>query len=152
VVPQTFDLTRGRLTLRPRTRSDGVQLTARSLKIVLLLDPAALGASLQPYATVEDRVPFLIAVEGRRLTADFPPRAVRKVLATIAEHGVDGIACMVQGRLLGDNSIGDAGLSAQPKAKTAQYKAAGVLPRRPPWGGSRRHAARHTSGRRYSGF
>jgi hypothetical protein len=67
---------------------------------VLLLDPAAPADALRPYALVEHRVPFLITVEGRRLTADFAPRAVRKVLGAIAEHGTDGVVCMVQGRLL----------------------------------------------------
>jgi hypothetical protein len=61
----------------------------------------------------------LITVVGRRLTADFPPRAIRKALATIAEHGADGVACLIQGRLLADSAIADAGLSVQPKTRPA---------------------------------
>jgi hypothetical protein len=107
-----------RLTLKPRGR-DGVQLSARSLKIVLVLDPPALAAALQPYATVEQRIPVTVAVEGRRLTADFAPRAVRRALTSIEEYGTDGVACLIQGKLMPDNSIGDAGLVAQQKAKPA---------------------------------
>jgi hypothetical protein len=105
-----------RPTLKPR-RTDGVQLQARSIKLTLVLDPPAVAAALEPFATTEQRIPVTVSVEGRRLTADFPPRAVRRALATITEHGSDGVTCLIQGKLLADNSIGDAGLLAQPKAR-----------------------------------
>lgn len=98
-----------------RPRREGVQLSAKSLKVVLVLDTPAVAEALQPYATVEKRIPMQIVVEGRNLSAEFAPRAVRKLLATVAEHGAGGVSCLIQGRLLRDNSIGDAGLSAQPK-------------------------------------
>jgi hypothetical protein len=38
---------------------------------------------------------------------------VRKVAATIAEHGVDGVAVIMQGKLAAGDVIIEAGLSAQ---------------------------------------
>jgi len=41
---------------------------------------------------------------------------LRKVAATIAEHGVDGVAVIMQGKLGAGDVIIEAGLSAQVKA------------------------------------
>jgi hypothetical protein len=97
--------------------SRGAHITANSIKLVVLLDPTALRAALQPYARVEHRIPLAITVACRRLTAEFAPRAVRKALAAVAEHGPEAVVCMVQGRLLADSSIGEAGLMVQPKKR-----------------------------------
>lgn len=112
---QTLDLTNGTLKLQPRRSDAAVQLTAKSIKLVLVLDLAAVAAALAPFATVEQRVPVTVAVEARHLKAEFAPRAVRKVLEAIAEHGPDNVAVLIQGKLLRGNVIGEAGLMAQPK-------------------------------------
>jgi len=104
-----------RLAQPPQPRG-GTALTARAIKIVLVLDPAAVEQTLRPLAIADRRVPIAVDVEGRRLTAEFAPKAVRKVLSVLAEHGADGVAVLIQGRLMADNSIADAGLVAQPKA------------------------------------
>jgi hypothetical protein len=52
----------------------------------------------------------------RRVTADLNAKSVRKAVATISEHGPDGVAVIIQGKLVGD-AITEAGIVAQPKAK-----------------------------------
>ena len=64
------------------------------------------------------RVVVEIQLPDRRVTADVATKSVRRALATIAEHGPDGVSVIVQGKLVGD-TIADAGLMAQPKAKPA---------------------------------
>ena len=44
------------------------------------------------------------------------PKSLRKVAATIAEHGVDGVAVIMQGKLGAGDVIIEAGLSAQVNA------------------------------------
>jgi UDP-N-acetylmuramate-alanine ligase len=94
-------------------------LTARSLKVTLVLDPTEVAIALQPFAAVETRIPLQINVAGRSLRADFAPRAVRRALAALQEHGAESVSVLIQGRLMGDNSIADCGLVAQPKVKAA---------------------------------
>jgi ribosomal protein S3 len=50
------------------------------------------------------------------VTADVAAKAIRKAKATIAEHGADGVALLVQGKLNGSNEVVEAGLVAQVKA------------------------------------
>jgi ribosomal protein S3 len=59
-----------------------------------------------------------IRLPDRRVSAELNAKSVRRVLATIAEHGPDGVAVIVQGKLVGD-SISEAGIVAQPKVKPA---------------------------------
>jgi hypothetical protein len=80
------------------------------------LEPAAVATALQPFAHDDSRTRIQIEVEGRKLCADFAPKAVRKTLAAIREHGAEGVAVLIQGRLMADNTVADAGLVAQPKA------------------------------------
>jgi hypothetical protein len=57
-----------------------------------------------------------IQAPDRRVTADLNAKSVRRALATISEHGGDGVTVIIQGRLVGD-TITDAGLMAQPKVR-----------------------------------
>ena len=52
------------------------------------------------------------------LSAELNAKSVRRALATIGEHGPDGVSVIVQGKLVGD-TITEAGIFAQPKAKPA---------------------------------
>ena len=116
----TTDLLRNRPPVRVP-----VKLASRSIKITLVLDPAAVASALRPHAQGDDRVAVDIAVEGRTLRADFNPKSVRKVIAAIREHGPEGVAVLIQGRLMADNSLTDCGLVAQPKTpKPAKAEAA----------------------------
>jgi hypothetical protein len=91
-------------------------LTARSIKLVVPLDAAAVLATLRPLQRNEARIMFEIEVDGRRLRCDFAPKAVRKAFGIIAEHGAENVAVIVQGKLGRDDTIAEAGLVAQVKA------------------------------------
>jgi hypothetical protein len=67
----------------------GAHITARAIKLTVVLDPMELRAALQPYATVDYRISF----------------------------GPENVVCLVQGKLLADNSIDEAGLTVQPKRR-----------------------------------
>jgi hypothetical protein len=88
-------------------------LTARALKVTAILDPAAVAALPEP---VGQRVVLHIAAPGQTVSADIASKALRKAKSIIKEHGADGVAVMIQGRLAG-TVITDAGLTAQPKVK-----------------------------------
>ncbi len=71
---------------------------------------AAIGEPAAP------RVLLTIAVpDFGTLTADVAGKSVRKAQAQIAEHGVDGVAVIVQGRLVSGNRIIEAGLVCLPR-------------------------------------
>lgn len=113
----------GKLTLNrppqaqpaPAEQSGVATVTARNIKITLVLNTAEAATALQPFATTDKRIPMTVMVEGRRLKADFAPKAVRKVLGAIQEHGLDGIAILIQGKLGSGDHVLEAGLMAQPK-------------------------------------
>ena len=96
-------------------------LTARALKCVLVLDPTAIAAFRLPTGDV--RTILSITVAGRTVTADIASKSIRKAAATIAEHGVDGVAFVLQGKLQADDTLTEAGLAVQlktpPVAKAA---------------------------------
>jgi hypothetical protein len=86
-------------------------LTARNLKCSVMLEPSELLALAEPSTS---RILLKINVAGRTITADVNAKAVRKVRATIREHGGDNVACLIQGKLVGDQ-LTEAGLVAQLK-------------------------------------
>jgi hypothetical protein len=91
-------------------------LTARSIKIVVVLDSTeVLGVLQQATAIADARVPFTIEVEGRRLRCTFAAKAVRKALATLKQNEPENVVCIVQGKLLRNDEISEAGLVAQVK-------------------------------------
>ena len=122
---KVLDLTRGTdlasgnqnraATGNKRSAPPGAKVTARAVKITVVMEPAAVVAALQPFATVEHHVPMVVEAEGRNLTAEFAPKAVRRALAAIREFGTDACVTTIVGKLRGDNSIAEAGLMAQPK-------------------------------------
>jgi len=62
------------------------------------------------------RTVIAIRLPDRRLSVDLNAKSVRKAVATIGEHGPDGVAVIIQGKLVGD-AITEAGIVAQPKVK-----------------------------------
>ena len=92
-----------------------IRLSARSLKCTLVLNAAELAAQADP---VGARVVLAVEVAGRTVTADIAAKALRKAKATIAEHGADQVALILQGKLDG-NAVMEAGLVAQPKTPKA---------------------------------
>ena len=77
-------------------------LTARSLKATLVLEPAQLAE-----------------VDGRTVTTDIAAKSARKALAAIREHGADGVMAILQGKLGKGDVLLEAGLVVQPKAPKA---------------------------------
>jgi ribosomal protein S3 len=57
------------------------------------------------------------------VSADINAKSVRKAAATIGEHGPDGVAVIIQGKLVGD-TIAEAGIVAQPKVRPQTAAAA----------------------------
>jgi hypothetical protein len=96
--------------------------TARKLKVMLVIDPApfiALGWIADGAAS---RTAITVDAGGRRIAADIATKAVRKAVAAIAEHGAEGVALLLQGNLLADDVLADAGLMAQVKVPKAEPK------------------------------
>jgi hypothetical protein len=92
-------------------------VTARAIKIVLPLDPAAVMAAIKPLQKVEARLPFSIDADGRTLCCDFAPKAVRKAFSIIREHGEQNVSVIIQGKLGKDDVVLEAGLVAAPKLR-----------------------------------
>ena len=89
-------------------------MNARALKCTVVLDSAEVTQLVAPDGT--PRVVVAIQLPDRRVTADVAAKSVRRALATIAEHGPDGVSVIVQGKLVGD-AITEAGIMAQPKVR-----------------------------------
>jgi hypothetical protein len=90
-----------------------IETTARALKVSLVLDPTTLSGLTIPDGT--GRVVLAIRLPDRTVTADIAAKGVRRAVAAIGEHGPDGVALVLSGRLDG-GAIAEAGLSAMPKA------------------------------------
>jgi hypothetical protein len=58
-----------------------------------------------------------VNVAGRTVVADLNAKSVRKAITAIRTAGVDGVACILQGKLNADDTLGEAGLSVQLKTK-----------------------------------
>jgi hypothetical protein len=68
------------------------------------------------HVALDARVPITIEVEGRKLCCDFSAKSVRKALATLQHAGPENVVVIVQGKLLADSTIAEAGLVAQLRA------------------------------------
>ena len=89
-------------------------LTARTLKCTVVLDPAEAAQLVAPDG--QPRVAVAIRLPDRRVSVELNAKSVRRALVVIAEHGPDGVSCIVQGKLVGD-AITEAGIMAQPKVR-----------------------------------
>jgi len=97
-------------------RSPANPLNAKSLKVTLVLSPAEMLSLSAPDG--KPRCIVRVNVAGQRtLTVDLNAKSVRKAISAIKEHGVEGCAVVLQGKLNADNTLLDAGLSVQPKTK-----------------------------------
>ena len=97
------------------SRHMSTALTAKSLKVAMTLDAAAVQAI--PAIDGAVRTIITITVAGRTVSADLATKSIRKAHITLAEHGLNGVVCVLQGKLQGDNTLADAGLAAQVKAQ-----------------------------------
>jgi hypothetical protein len=101
---------------RPRalTPTGEPHAPARALKATLVLNPAEIAALPDPPNGVP-RAALKIEVDGRTVAADVNAKALRKAKATIAQHGVDNVSVILQGKLAAGDVLAEAGLVAQPK-------------------------------------
>jgi hypothetical protein len=93
------------------TENQTNRLNAKSLKVTVVLDAAQVTGLSAPDG--KPRCIVRINVQGRTLTADLNAKSVRKAIATIREAGPEACAAILQGKLLTDNSLAEAGLSVQ---------------------------------------
>ena len=90
-----------------------MRTTARSLKTTLVLDATSFVGLEMPNG--QPKFGIAIEVAGRIVTASVNAKAVRKVVSTVAEQGPDQVAVILQGALALDNTLTDAGITAQVK-------------------------------------
>jgi hypothetical protein len=91
--------------------------------VIVVLTAAEVAATKVPTAA---RTVLTINVSGEVVSADIATKSLRKAQATIAEHGVDGVSVLVQGKLIGER-VTEAGLVAQLKIRPAAAAGAGTL-------------------------
>jgi hypothetical protein len=77
-------------------------LNARALKCIIVLDPAEVAQIVAPDG--KPRTVIAIQLPDRRVSADLSAKSIRRAATTIREHGPDGVAVIVQGKLVGDRS------------------------------------------------
>ena len=88
-------------------------VTARSLKVTVVLDPASL--LVVPVRDGQQRTVLNVRLPDRTVSADVATKSVRKAIAAITEYGPDGCAAIIQGRLAAGDIIVEAGLVVQQK-------------------------------------
>lgn len=97
-------------------------LSAKSIKITIVLDPAEVASIPTPEG--KPRCLVRISVAGRVVSADLNAKSLRKVIATIRENGPENVAVILQGKLGANDEILEAGLSAQPRTVKPSAEAA----------------------------
>jgi hypothetical protein len=90
-------------------------LTAKTLKATIVLDAGQVAELSAPDG--KPRCIVRISVGPRTITADLNAKSVRKAIATIRENGAEACAVILQGKLMPDNTLAEAGLTVQLKAK-----------------------------------
>jgi hypothetical protein len=91
-------------------------LTARTVKVTIPLDPAAvLGLAVKDG---QARVKFTVTHDAGALRADVSAKSMRRVQAAIVANGVENTFVVLQGKL-GRGEILECGLTAQVKAPAA---------------------------------
>jgi hypothetical protein len=87
--------------------------TARSLKTTLVFNAVSFAGLQVPNG--QPKFGIEVEVGDRKVTVSVNAKSVRKAAATVAEHGPDMVAVILQGSLATDNTLADAGLVAQVK-------------------------------------
>jgi hypothetical protein len=89
-------------------------VSSKAMKVTVILAAEAIVDLVVPEG--RPRLSLTITVDDRRYVADLAAKSVRRAIAAIREHGPDGVAVVLQGKLGANNAIQDAGISAQLKA------------------------------------
>lgn len=99
----------------PAKESFVMAVTVKALKVTAVLDPKA----LRPAPLGADVTLDIKTDGGVRCLARLNAKSYRKAMALVAAEGADNVTVVVQGRMVRDGEIVDAGISATVKAKTA---------------------------------
>jgi hypothetical protein len=97
---------------RAHGRAATLELSAKAIKLTLVVDPSAVAGFV---VSGGDRVRFRVQAGARKLTGELNPKTVRKVIATIAEHGAEAVAVVLQGKLGDGDVVEEAGITVQVK-------------------------------------
>src|SRR3954469_24145525 len=89
-----------------------MNLETKNLKITTILDPAAVATIPTPNGV--SKAALRITAGGKTYTAEVNMKSLRRCIAAIGEAGPDGVAIILQGKLVGD-TIQEAGVIAQAK-------------------------------------
>jgi hypothetical protein len=89
-------------------------LSARSLKVTVVLNAAEVADLVVREG--ERRVMLTIRLPDRSVMADIASKSARRAIAAIREHSINGVTCIVQGKLVEDR-IEEVGLAIQPRVK-----------------------------------
>ena len=94
-----------------KPRVSKLSVTARSIKVSVPLDPAAVGALPIPN---QDRVELAVSCDGQLYATNISAKSLRKAKTVIGANGAETTFVMLQGKLKG-NEIIECGLVAQAK-------------------------------------
>jgi hypothetical protein len=90
-------------------------LQANKLKVTMVLRAEDL--LNVPAPDGKPRVALRIKLPDRVVSTDIAAKSLRRAQTAIRELGADGVAVILQGTLVANDVIADAGLAAQPRAK-----------------------------------
>jgi hypothetical protein len=102
----------GTSTQHSRDRPARLDLSAKTVKVTVVIPPDQLFGVVVPNGA--SKVDFRVSVGDRRLTGSFNAKSLRRAAAAAAEHGPEGCACVVQGKLVGE-VVEEAGIICQPR-------------------------------------
>jgi hypothetical protein len=91
-----------------------LNLSARALKVTLVLDPVQLAEISVPNGAGPQQLRIMVV--ERRVKAQISAKSLRKAVAMIAERGAERVAVFIQGKLDADDVISECGLVAQLRA------------------------------------
>jgi hypothetical protein len=99
----------------PGQTPKALPLSAKSIKVVLAIDPQLLlGVGV---ANGVAQVPFVIAVAGRHIKGRLNAKTLRRAVGVVTASAGEGVAVIIQGRLMPGEQLEDAGIAAQPRAR-----------------------------------
>lgn len=104
----------GERIVEPPPRPPRPTVTAKRLKVALTLNADELASV--PVEDGRPRVKLRIQLPDRKVVADIATKSLKKAQLTIRKAGADNVALVLQGCLLADDTIAEAGLNAQLKA------------------------------------
>jgi ribosomal protein L28 len=108
---------KARSVFREKINMTTLSVTARAMKVLVPLDPAAVGMLPTPN---QERVELVVSCDGQQYTTSISAKSLRKTKNVISANGASAVFVMLQGKLKG-HEIVEGGITAQVKVvKAAQ--------------------------------